>query len=254
MTVRFSAGRRLPLVVAAVGVILLAAAAVLAAGNTPAPTDAGALPAVATMAATPRPPEPRSTATTGTAGVPASAGAPSDRLTSQHSPVLIRPVAGGATTTAAAATSALGSPAVLHLPTLHRNATVEPVGSVHGVLQVPDDISRVGWWQHSAAPGSTAGSTVIDGHIDSAAAGEGALFHLADLNPGDPLSVTNSTGTTTRYQVSARRVYVKEHGLPADLFNQQGPGRLVIISCGGPFDSSTRSYQDNIAVFATPTT
>jgi len=254
VTVRFSAGRRLPLVVAAVGVILLAAAAVLAAGNTPAPTDAGALPAVATMAATPRPPEPRSTATTGTAGVPASAGAPSNRLTSQHSRMLIRPVAGGATTTAAAAASALGRPAVLHLPTLHRNATVDPVGSVHGVLQVPDDISRVGWWQHSAAPGSPAGSTVIDGHIDSAAAGEGALFHLADLNPGDPLSVTNSTGTTTRYQVSARRVYVKEHGLPADLFNQQGPGRLVIISCGGPFDSSTRSYQDNIAVFATPTT
>lgn len=254
MTVRFPASRRLSLAIAAVGVILLAAAVVLAAGNTPVPTDAGVLPAVATMAATSRPPEPPSTATTRTAGAPASAGAPSNRLTSQHPPVLIRPAAGGGTTAAAAAPAALGTPAVLHLPTLHRNATVDPVDSVHGVLQVPGDISRVGWWKHSAAPGSTTGSTVIDGHIDSAAAGEGALFHLADLNPGDPLSVTTSTGTTTRYQVSARRVYVKERGLPADLFNQHGPGRLVIISCGGPFDSSARSYQDNIAVFANPTT
>lgn len=236
--------------VAAVGVILLAATAVLVASNTAAPTDAGPLPAPTAVMTTPSVSEPTSIVTRGTAGTPTRAGSYPGRLTVLPFPV-ITPVGAETATTAA---PALGRPMVLHLPTLHRNATVDPVDTVHGMLQVPDDISRVGWWQHSAAPGSTAGSTVIDGHIDSAAAGEGALFHLADLNPGDRLSVTNSTGTTITYQVSARRVYVKENGLPPDLFNQQGPGRLVIISCGGPFDSSARSYQDNIAIFATPTT
>ena len=133
-------------------------------------------------------------------------------------------------------------------------AQVDPVDSTKGVLAVPDDISRVGWWLHSVPPGARAGSTVIDGHIDSAVAGEGALFHLGQLNPGDPVSVTTGSGQTIRYRVQARRVYVKEQGLPADLFDQQGPARLVIISCGGPFDSSIRSYEDNIAIFATPIT
>ena len=101
-------------------------------------------------------------------------------------------------------------------------------------------------------PGATNGSTVIDGHIDSAVAGYGALFHLGDLSPGDSVSVTTNTGKTVQYTVQARRVYVKEQGLPADLFDQKGPARLVIISCGGRFDSSIHSYEDNIAIFATP--
>jgi len=94
---------------------------------------------------------------------------------------------------------------------------------------------------------------VIDGHIDSAAAGAGALFHLAELNPGEPITISTATGAVITYRVQARRVYpkAKTQGLPADLFAQTGPARLVIISCGGNFDASNRSYDDNIVIFAT---
>jgi len=151
----------------------------------------------------------------------------------------------------AAVSIAAGQPAVLHLPALNVTAAVDPVDSVHGVLQVPDDISRVGWWRHSVPPGSLTGSTVIDGHIDSAAAGAGALFHLAELKPGEPITISTATGAVITYQVQARRVYPKAQGLPADLFAQTGPARLVIISCGGNFNTSNRSYDDNIVIFAT---
>jgi len=96
-------------------------------------------------------------------------------------------------------------------------------------------------------PGSPTGSTVIDGHIDSAAAGAGALFHLAQLNPGQPITITTTTGVVITYRVQARRVYPKAEGLPADLFAQTGPARLVLISCGGTFDTTNRSYDDNLS-------
>ncbi len=117
---------------------------------------------------------------------------------------------------------------------------------------MPHDVSRVGWWRHSAPPGSATGTTVIDGHLDSATSAPGALFHLVSVEPGDTVTITTTTGATVHYRVQARRVYVKARGLPAEMFTQEGPPRLVIISCGGSFDPTEHGYPDNIAIYATP--
>ena len=234
-----------------VGTLLVVVAMLLVDRNTPTPTNAGSLPVVIsgsvmaqTSASTPRAAAPSSVRPT-----PSRAGVPAGRPSTTARPAA--PIPGTASPIPGTAGAPV-TPALLHLPTLGVTAPVDPVVSNHGVLQVPEDVSHVGWWHSSAAAGSSAGSTVLDGHIDSAVAGEGALFHLAQLNPGDPVAVTTSTGATVRYQVQARRVYVKERGLPAEVFDQRGPGRLVLISCGGAFDSQARSYQDNIVVFAAP--
>lgn len=253
---------RLSLTVAMLGVVLVVMAMVMIAHNRAAPTDAGALPATVTSAHTATPtstthfsrnsgsrsalepatalPRPGSSSSPSRATRRARTSAPSMAAPSRVMP-----------RTVAAVSIAAGQPAVLHLPALHVTAAVDPVDSVHGILQVPDEISRVGWWRHSVAPGSPTGSTVIDGHIDSAAAGAGALFHLAELNPGEPITISTTTGAVITYRVQARRVYRKAHGLPADVFAQTGPARLVIISCGGNFDATNGSYDDNIVIFAT---
>jgi len=145
-----------------------------------------------------------------------------------------------------------GIPAVLTLPSLRVTAVVQPVTSADGVLAVPEDPAQVGWWSSGARPRAANGSTVIDGHIDSAVLGEGALFRLAELEPGDPVDVRTTTGTVVHYKVQARRVYEKGQGLAAEVFDQEVAPRLVLISCGGPFDSEARSYLDNIVVYAIP--
>jgi len=68
-------------------------------------------------------------------------------------------------------TVAAGPPAWLDLPTIHIRARVENVVTTHGILAVPDDPAKVGWWTGSALPGTTTGSTVLDGHVDSAQTG-----------------------------------------------------------------------------------
>ena len=243
----------LPWAALAAGIALIVASVVLIGGNRAAPTDAGALASVVTVTSTATVAPPAQTATTMRAPVPAASpstgesfGAPK---TSSSAPTSTAP---SRSTTPRPTAATAATPKELVLPSLGVTAKVSPVQSVSGVLQVPDDISTVGWWQHSVPAGSPTGTTVLDGHIDSAAAGEGALFHLADLGPGDRIEVKTATGQTLTYQVQARRIYVKAQGLPADLFNQQGPARLVIISCGGPFDSTEHSYEDNVAIYATP--
>jgi hypothetical protein len=146
-----------------------------------------------------------------------------------------------------------GTPGWLDLPTLGVRAHVQHVVTTDGALGVPDNPAEVGWWTGSVPAGSSAGSTVIDGHVDSAVTGPGALFHLTELAAGDPILVTASSGLVVRYRVSGRRVYLKHQGLPAELFATTGPPRLVLITCGGPFNSTARSYQDNIVIFGTPT-
>lgn len=142
-------------------------------------------------------------------------------------------------------------PTQLRLAALGIDAPVKPqTVAADGTLGVSDNIAELGWWSGGAPAGSATGTTVIDGHVDSAVTGEGAFFPLSHTPLGSVIEVTTSQGIL-RYVVQARRSYPKT-ALPADIFRQDGPGRLALITCGGTFDTSTRNYTDNIVVFATP--
>ena len=57
-----------------------------------------------------------------------------------------------------------------------------------------------------------------------------------------------------RYRVVGKQTIVKQR-LPTErLFARDGPPRLVLITCGGPFDAELRSYRDNLVVLAEPVT
>ena len=143
-------------------------------------------------------------------------------------------------------------PRLLAIPALRVRASVDPVRSSDGVLGVPADPGRVGWWTGSALVGAPHGTVVVDGHVDSAVAGVGALFRLTELRSGARLVVTTAAGRRQAYEVVGRRVYRKAAGLPPALFATGGAPRLVVITCGGPFDRASGSYLDNVAVFAVP--
>jgi hypothetical protein len=142
-------------------------------------------------------------------------------------------------------------PRHLTLPSLQVNAPIVPVGlQPGGDLTVPDDPHLLGWWQGGARPGSRQGSVVIDGHVDTAAHGPGALFTLRQLRPGDPVVLSTNHGSS-HYLIVALRSYPKAT-LPAEVFTSTGPPRVVIITCGGAFDPTTRQYADNIIAYALP--
>ncbi len=150
------------------------------------------------------------------------------------------------------ATPIATTPVRIELPTLGVNAPVVPVTvDSGGGLDVPDDPHVVGWWAAGGGLADTGGVLVLDGHVDTAAAGPGALFHLAALATGDTIALTASNGVVQTFTVATVRAYHKAE-LPSDVFEPSAGPRLVIITCGGHFNRSTRQYVDNVVAYAEP--
>jgi len=143
-------------------------------------------------------------------------------------------------------------PVRLRIAAIGVSAPVVPVGvAADGTLGIPASPSVVGWWAGGSSPGRTSGATVLVGHVDSASHGPGALFRLQQLRPGTAVTVI-AGGRPWHYAVRAVRAFAKA-GLPsAAVFGQRVTPRLVIVTCGGPFDAATGHYRDNIVIYAVP--
>lgn len=134
-------------------------------------------------------------------------------------------------------------------------APVDPVGVYEdGSVEIPDDVSRVGWYRFGSDPAQGEGSTVIVGHRDGVDQGAGAFYSIAALDVGDSIEVELADGSTQDYEVVAREVIAKEILPTSDLFAETGPERLTLISCIGYFDRSGDGYRENVVVTAVPVT
>ena len=148
--------------------------------------------------------------------------------------------------------TAVQVPVRLLIPAIGVNAPVLPTGvQADGSLAIPPDPANIGWWAGGGFPGEPTGAVILVGHINSAVLGPGALLRLQDLRPGTTVTVIAS-GQAFRYRVVALRAYAKANLPVAAVFSQQVAARLVIVSCGGPFDASTGHYLDNIVAYAVP--
>jgi hypothetical protein len=143
-------------------------------------------------------------------------------------------------------------PTSMRLPS-GRLAPVQPA-KVHagGALDIPANPDRVGWWTGGAQAGEPYGSIVLAGHVDSAAFGIGILSEMLQMRPGQDLKLADGVhGQVYRVQTVQRIAKVKL-AAGTDLFDQNVKHRLVMITCGGPFDRHTHSYRDNVVIIATP--
>lgn len=152
--------------------------------------------------------------------------------------------------------------ATLVVPALGVRAPIVAEGAVNGSMEIPSDIREVGWYDgidgggaattaaHPAPWPGQPGVAVLAGHVDWAGEGPGALYYLGQLQVGDPLEVIGSNGAVSRWQVSQAPVTISKEALPKDLFVNTGSPKLAIVTCGGPFDSATGHYLDNVIVWA----
>lgn len=122
-----------------------------------------------------------------------------------------------------------------------------------GELVLPQDPGVVGWWQSGALAGEAFGSVVLAGHIDSRTQGLGFFVRLLGVGVGDTVELSNGV-LRAGYQVTATRNVDRAVLVTGtDTFSQRVPGRLVLITCAGPFNQTTRHYRDNLVVTAEPT-
>ena len=65
------------------------------------------------------------------------------------------------------------------------------------------------------------------------------------------IQVTTQNGRTFSYQVTSVKTMPK-NDLPTDIYSRGGSPRLVLVTCGGPFDAAAGHYRDNVVVTAVP--
>ncbi len=143
---------------------------------------------------------------------------------------------------------AAGVPARVRVPSMGIDAPIIGIDVVDGVLTPPADAQTLGWWRDGARPGALQGRALVTGHTVSV--GGGALDDLEEVRVGAPVTVTTDNGTI-RYRVSKVAVYRKAR-LARDaqrVFDQEGPGGLLLITCE---DWDGEKYLSNVVVYADP--
>jgi hypothetical protein len=116
-----------------------------------------------------------------------------------------------------------------------------------GELTPPKDFDKAGWYADGTRPGDV-GPAVIAGHVDSKR-GPAVFYRLRELEAGDRIDVVRG-GRTVRFTVTSTAWYPKKK-FPTDRVYGPTPDRqLRLITCGGVYDRSLRSYRDNLVVYA----
>jgi hypothetical protein len=143
-------------------------------------------------------------------------------------------------------------PTRLQIPAIGVDSMLNQIGlNPQGEISTPplDKDSRAYWLSVSPTPGQLGPSTII-GHVDSAAYGPGVFFKLGGLRQTDTIQVTRSDGQVAVFEVE-RVVEYKKSEFPTDeVYGNIDHAGLRLITCGGDFDSSTRSYESNIVAYA----
>ena len=130
------------------------------------------------------------------------------------------------------------------------SAAVRTVGvEDSGEMEVPAP-TEVGWYGFGPSPGES-GSAVLAAHI-AADGVDGVFRYLTDLDPGDRVEVVFDDGSTEAFEIVELRQYDKDELPLDDLFARDGDARLALVTCGGDFNPSLLSYEDNVVAYAEP--
>ncbi len=122
----------------------------------------------------------------------------------------------------------------------------------NGILDVPDDVDLLGWWEGGSRVGDPFGSVLVAGHVDSETEGLGPSAVLLTSARGDRVTV-RAGGRTTRYDVVSRDlVPLDDLASYPRVLSSAGPGRLTLVTCAPPFVRARGGYQNLAVVTARP--
>jgi len=144
------------------------------------------------------------------------------------------------------------APLRIKIPQLDVDSKVVPVGiNPDQSMEIPSNISNIGWYELGPSPGDAYGSAVLAGHRDGAEAGRGAFYNLGELDRGDVITLVSKSKklkfAVVRKEILDKRTFAQRS---QEIFASDGLGVLTLITCGGDYDESRGGYQANVIVTA----
>lgn len=144
------------------------------------------------------------------------------------------------------------TPVRVDIPSIGVHAPVQAAGvASDGTVAVPP-LSQpylANWYRDGPSPGE-AGNAVILGHVDSREVGAAVFYRLGALVKGARISVTRSDGMVAVFRVTAIALVSKDKFPASYVYGPSSTPGLRLVTCGGSFDASARSYRGNTIVAA----
>ncbi|MEH6802655.1 MULTISPECIES: class F sortase [Rhodococcus] len=153
----------------------------------------------------------------------------------------------------AAPSDELMAPNTLSLDPVGVQAPIVDATVPEGVLTPPENVKNVGIWLDGASLNSVTGTTLIAGHVNLTGQGNGALFDLGTIEPGEVIRTSDATGKSTSWKVTAVTTRPKADGVEESvLAGPEGPRKLAVVTCGGElqFEDGVGNYADNVYLYA----
>ena len=135
-------------------------------------------------------------------------------------------------------------PVSVTVPAIGLSARVVPVGvDAAGRLQIPVP-SLAGWYERGPSPGAQ-GAAVLVGHVDNYQ-GPAVFYRLTGVRPGDRVQIVRADGSRANFVIS-KVTTVKKMSFPTqEVFGPTTHAAIRLITCTGPFDTTTHSYVDSL--------
>lgn len=136
------------------------------------------------------------------------------------------------------------APVSVAIPEIGLSARVVPVGiDATGQMQIPAP-SLAGWYQRGPAPGAVGGAVLV-GHVDNYQ-GPAVFYRLTGVRAGDRVQVVRADDSRANFIISKVTI-VKKTAFPTqEVFGPIATAGIRLITCTGPFDTTTRSYVDSL--------
>lgn len=140
-------------------------------------------------------------------------------------------------------------PLRVRIPEIGIDADMIDLGlNTDGTLEVPSNYAQTGWYTGRSTPGET-GPSVVVGHVDSYS-GPAVFYRLSELEVGHTIEIDRSDGLVALYRVSKTALVDKDEFPTNQVYGDTAEPTLRLITCGGDFNRSAKSYQGNLIVYA----
>jgi LPXTG-site transpeptidase (sortase) family protein len=162
----------------------------------------------------------------------------------------VRPVATPTSTPAPSPAPVAAPPVRLLIPAIGVDAPVSVKGvKADAVMDVPNGPEDVVWYNFTARPGMGS-NAVISGHLDYHDYGAAVFWRLKELREGDIVEVRLADGSVLRYRVSLKLSYDARMAPVPEIVGPTSKEVVTLITCGGTFDSGSRTYSNRLVVRA----
>ncbi len=140
-------------------------------------------------------------------------------------------------------------PARLSLPGGGTAKLVQEDLDAAGALKIPEGLDEAAWW--GARLGADHGVALLSGHVNWKGK-KGPFNELWQVKQGQEIKLTDAAGAHWVYRIDATETVHKSDlaGRSEQLFDPDGPHKLLLVTCGGEYVGGSEGYEDNRVVTA----